>query len=109
MEWCRFGPDVIAAISVNVSTSIGIIESTGSNITPYPNPTQNQVIIPLDLQGMGQMTVRDIAGKVVIDERVALSNNNKVVDLSSFENGTYIFTITLHDGSVESFKVMLNK
>ncbi|MCB0779062.1 MAG: T9SS type A sorting domain-containing protein, partial [Flavobacteriales bacterium] len=80
------------------------------DLTPYPNPTAQEVRIPLKgLNGNAELTVRDMAGKVVLDQDVTLGGEVLVVNADRFQNGTYLFDLRLRDGKRSTFRVVVTR
>jgi hypothetical protein len=109
-----FGPDLAPVISLDlVDVTVGTNDlTTAPEITPYPNPAQNFVMIPFsnDKKGMADLQVFDITGKMVMSERVNVTNNYlKSLSTNELENGSYLFRVTYADGSNTSFKLLISK
>lgn len=109
-----FGTDLAPSISLDlVELSVGVNEQANApEITPYPNPAQNFVMIPFsnEKKGIADLQVYDITGKMVLSERVDVTHNNiKSLGTNQLENGNYLFRVVYADGSSTSFKVMISK
>jgi hypothetical protein len=79
---------------VNMNLSSGIQTVTGNSFfsTAYPNPAVNSITISSNLKEAKYAKVFDVTGRLVNSYEI----NNKLtsVDLSSYENGMYIYVIT---------------
>jgi hypothetical protein len=69
------------------------VSGTNINVAVYPNPTQS--IVNIDAPVAVNVTVQDALGKKVFE-----MNHAKQVDMSSFADGMYIFTITNEEGII---------
>ncbi|PLW94314.1 MAG: hypothetical protein C0592_03140 [Marinilabiliales bacterium] len=77
-----------------VITSIGAEEN--SNISVYPNPTSDKVVITLeDIQASDKVQVQvfDITGKLIY-QGSEVYNNGVTIDLSVFEDSEYLISIS---------------
>ncbi|NDP27125.1 MAG: T9SS type A sorting domain-containing protein [Flavobacterium sp.] len=93
------------------ATGLGVKENVSPNtqVVVYPNPTNG--IFNIDFKNeINNIKVSNMVGQVLYDEKVAVSalGTTKNIDLSSFENGTYIINVTNDKGS-SSYKVVLDK
>ena len=105
-----FGRDVVPSLSVNVSTNLNVEENEELNITPYPNPTNHMVNIPLNgFKGMANLKIYDLAGKLISDENVNTLSGNLQVNVNDIPNGNYLFNITFEDGRSGKFNVIITK
>jgi|GEM_PF-4459404 len=73
----------------------GISEtSLNSNITIYPNPTENKLHIDAsDLSGTSTVTLTDMLGHVVFTSTASGPVIHQDLDLSGYEKGLYLLTI----------------
>lgn len=106
-----FGSDLQAAIGVKMVSTSGINELGKVDVTPYPNPTANFLRIPVQgLTGMASLTVFDVNGAKVIDQRVNVGGDQILtVDLASFTNGIYLFHMDMENGKHAEFRVVVSK
>jgi hypothetical protein len=79
------------AVGTTTSTTVGLIENEVVNISVYPNPAGNFVNISLENKMDAAISIYDITGKLVQGNTLAEMKNR--VDLSSFNNGLYLYTI----------------
>ncbi len=72
----------------------------------YPNPTERfvNVIIHGELTGKEQITVFDMTGKQLQQNKVKYSTTP--IDLSGYQPGVYVFHITLPTGKSETIKIL---
>jgi len=109
-----FGTDLAPALSVTMvaAAPVGVDEKENKTvINAYPNPVKDVISIPVgNLTGNASLEIMDIAGKIVKTQKVSFVTNDVLrVDVSNMSNGTYIFKLTLDNGSANTFKVSVNK
>ncbi|MGB0882947.1 MAG: PA domain-containing protein [Vicingaceae bacterium] len=110
-----YGTESVPAMSVTMvdANSVGVEEEVKEDkvINAYPNPVKDIISIPVGkLEGDAVLEVTDITGKVVRTQKVSFATNDVLkVDVSDISNGTYIFKLALANGSVNTFKVSVNK
>ena len=105
-----FGTDVVPGLSVNVSTNLNIEENEKLSITPYPNPANHIVNIPLNgFKGYANLKIFDLAGKLISDQNVNTLSGNLQVNVNDIPNGNYLFNITFEDGRSGKFNVVITK
>ena len=76
------------------------------NITVYPNPTTDYLMLEVgqpDLKGM-QYQILDLKGSVL--ENKNLSNDLERLDFSVFPNGIYLIIIKQENQVIKSFKII---
>ncbi|MBK7268524.1 MAG: T9SS type A sorting domain-containing protein [Flavobacteriales bacterium] len=107
-----FGTDVTTALGVAMipAGNIGMDELNTVEVSPYPNPTQDRIRVPLPgLSGTADLRILDLGGKLIEEHRVALSGGSLALDVTDLSAGTYQFVMNFQDGGRTSFKVMVNK
>lgn len=80
-----------ATNTILVDACLGLEDNALSVVSVYPNPTDGKLI----LSGLSEETsfkVISLSGQVVLNGKV--SNTADTVDLSTFENGTYLLQLT---------------
>ncbi len=87
----------ITAAEIDGTLDIENLEIT--SIRLFPNPTTSKVVI--DYDGDIEVSIYNMFGQAI------LTTNDKIIDLSSFDNATYLFIITdlLHN-SINSYKII---
>lgn len=95
-------------ISLNWSPTLATENfSTKPELVVYPNPSKG--IFNLEFKNeVTNITVIDILGKTVLEEKNDPSTVSKSIDLSSFQNGVYIIKVSNGTESAE-YKVLLEK
>lgn len=72
----------------------------------YPNPSNGHLTITVSLKDC-IFEVYDVIGKKVMSQK--LNDNETKVDVSSLNNGTYLYKITQHNIVIKADKLVLNK
>ncbi len=87
----------ITAAEIDGTLDIENLEIT--SIRLFPNPTTSKVVI--DYDGDIEVSIYNMFGQAI------LTTNDKIIDLSSFDNATYLFIIKdlLHN-SINSYKII---
>ncbi|MGV3636548.1 MAG: PA domain-containing protein [Flavobacteriales bacterium] len=99
------------ALKTIAANSIGINETERLDITPFPNPAQNFLRIPMKgFDGAAMLRIFNTTGAVVSEQKVAVSGNETmVVDLTNVANGTYLFQVDFENGKRSDFRVVVTK
>ena len=74
--------------NISITAGNGIANTTVNNLSIYPNPAQNTVIVS-GVENISNVQVISLDGKVVLNEQ---TNNNRI-DVSSVNNGMYILRV----------------
>ena len=76
----------------------------GNNVKVYPNPTKGLVTLQFDKPvETGFYRLSDLSGKLLLDG--AIMTSISTLDLSRYENGVYLLTLTL-DGQTDTWKII---
>jgi len=94
------------ALGLKMGENVGIEEISEVSGRAYPNPAANQVMVDVDGEGSAVLIVSDIAGKVAMSNQINLNGGKSTIDISSLDNGVYIFNVTLENGSTSTFSVV---
>jgi hypothetical protein len=102
-----FGMDVPSAVGLAIfdAANIGIQESANLEGKAYPNPAKDIVNIEVEGEGVAQLTITDIAGKIAMNSSVTLEKGKTSVNIAGLETGMYIFTVVLENGKTAQFNV----
>jgi hypothetical protein len=102
-----FGADIPNSLGVKMIdvATIGLGENASVEGNAYPNPATDAVTISIDGEGVANLTVTDIAGKVVISNAVSLNGGKANVNIASLNAGIYLFNVALENGKTSQFKV----
>ena len=115
--WSTFGVDssfsLIPAITVRMRDPLydAINEEVKRvEITPFPNPTANEINIPVGANyGQTLIEVYDITGKKVKSVNLTTTKFEIIkFNVSDLDNGAYIFKMNFEDGSFSNFNVVVN-
>ncbi len=94
-----FDTSACYAISLNVE------DVKQSLFTIYPNPTTNNVILNFGAKVMsGHITISDITGKAVLNQKITTSNRSEI-DVSRLHAGLYTISVSDDDGNVVNQKL----
>lgn len=111
-QWGDFGADIVSGIGVRmVSIEVGIEDRDRVEITPFPNPTNDFIRIPVTgMAGAATLQVFDLAGAKISEQRVSVGGQGSIdVNLNGVSNGTYVFQLNFEDGKHSSFRVVVAK
>ncbi|HRF81458.1 MAG TPA: T9SS type A sorting domain-containing protein, partial [Flavobacteriales bacterium] len=99
------------AVRTIAANSIGINELDRVELTPFPNPAQDILRIPMKgFDGAAMLRIFNATGAVVSEQKVAVGGNETmVVDLSNVANGTYMFHVDFENGQRSDFRVVVTK
>lgn len=102
-----FGADIPNSLAVKLIdvATIGLGENSSVDGNAYPNPATDAVTISIEGEGVANLTVTDIAGKVVISNSVTLNAGKADVNIASLNAGIYVFNVALENGKTSQFKV----
>ena len=102
-----FGADIPNSLAVKLIdvATIGLGENSSVEGIAYPNPATDAVTISIDGEGVANLTVTDIAGKVVISNAVTLNGGKANVNIAALNAGIYVFNVALENGKTSQFKV----
>ena len=106
-----FGTETTTAIAVAMEdVTIGIKENSVENLTPYPNPTTNNLTIPMKgNNGKAMLTVFDGKGAQVMAKAITIASDKLVLDVQDLNSGIYNFQMNFENGKRASFRVVVNK
>ena len=103
-----FGADIPNAVGMKIMSSagIGISEINNVNGSAYPNPTSDDLTISIEGEGVANVTVTDISGKIAATCSISLVNGKADFNVSALEVGMYIFNVVLENGKTSQFNVV---
>lgn len=89
----------------------GILETNLVEAKVFPNPAKNNVsVVVSGFTGDAKVTATDLAGKAVMNLTVTTDANGKAeLNTSELNNGMYIFSMEMSNGTVSKFNVVINK
>lgn len=105
----------------NTSTVVGplvldqlLISSVGEGLSKaalnlYPNPTTGKIVIEGEsLTNKTTFGIFDLAGKMLFQQGVEVTNGQSELDISSLERGLYVVGLHFEDGSVQFIRLIKN-
>jgi hypothetical protein len=101
-----FGSDVPSSIAMKVGETVGINELNTVDGMAYPNPATDLVTISIDGEGVANLTVTDVAGRVAFTNNVSLTAGKAELNIANLEAGVYIFNVVLENGKTAQFNVV---
>jgi len=109
--WGSFSDATHTSIGAKLTPTVGISEVERVQMTPYPNPTSNMLIVRMNgQQGAAWLRVFDLAGKQVLESKIGVGGDQLLnVDVSSLASGTYLFHMEFDNGKRSDFRVVVTK
>lgn len=109
--WSFFANADHSAVGAKLTQIVGVNDRDRVELTPYPNPTNNQLNIPIrGMSGAALLRVMDLAGAQVMEEKVSVgADHNLVIDMAKLANGTYLFHMDFENGQRSDFRVVVAK
>lgn len=105
------GGDVPAnAIKTFPIAELGLVDEELAS-SSFPNPAKNNVTVKVaGFTGNANLTVTDMAGRVVLTDDVTVANDGTFgVNTTSLNNGMYIFKMITAEGGKATFNVVISK
>jgi hypothetical protein len=93
-----FNPPIVTNTTQNIiveaiPNGVGYVNSLGSGIQVYPNPTNGVLMIGLrDVTRSVQFTLYDVQGRVVMQQTLA-GQAKQVLDISALNQGVYFIDL----------------
>ena len=110
-----FGFNLTPAIIIHFDDPVGIEDdktaAQESDKKAYPNPANDYISIPLKekFNGIVDVQIVDITGKIIKSEKVNMSNTNILkLNTSTVENGMYFLHLRNGDNKLNSFPVIIS-
>ncbi len=87
-------------------TGIDPFSEIKESIKAYPNPVQNSLFLSYDIQNSSDfiISIFDIVGKKVKSQKLVNTESVSEIDVSSFKQGIYIWTLESDGVSIKSQK-----
>ncbi|MGZ3933181.1 MAG: T9SS type A sorting domain-containing protein, partial [Bacteroidia bacterium] len=80
--------------TVTVTGTVEFSRATETAWSAYPNPASSEVTILCQLKNAVKLEVTDLTGRLVYSRELNASDAEIKLDVSAFENGTYLTRIT---------------
>jgi hypothetical protein len=105
------GGDVPAiAADLMPAAEVSTFETSMVEANSFPNPAKDKITIQVaGFNGDANVTVSDLAGKVVMTESVNVINGQFNLNVNGLNSGMYIFNMSMNDGKSSKFNVVVNK
>lgn len=102
---CTSGTSFLFKVDLCTSVLENSVDAK-QQLTVYPNPTQNSVLISLksDLLDNSKIEIYDALGRLVVTKR--MSSSSVEVDLSSLQNGIYVIKLQVDGENRGSTKLI---
>jgi hypothetical protein len=103
-----FGSDNAPAMAIKVfnAAELGVSEATMIEGVAYPNPAVENVTISMKAEGNANITMTDVAGRVVLSKAANLVNGKTDLNIASLNAGVYIVNVVLENGKTAQFNVV---
>lgn len=98
-SWSNIDPGTHSIVSLKVAGNVGIQDAEKIKIGLVPNPANDQLQVEVSDQRAtnAQLVVVDMNGKVLLQDQ--LTGGKTAIDLSTVEQGIYLVTLELTDGT----------
>ena len=103
-----FGSDNAPAMAIKVfnAAELGVSEATMIEGVAYPNPAVENVTISVKAEGNANITMTDVAGRVVLSKAANLVNGKTDLNIAALNAGVYIVNVVLENGKTAQFNVV---
>ncbi len=100
----------VPSLAVKVfDASILTINENVLETATFPNPTKDVITVKVNATGNAVLTVTDLAGRAVSTQDVTINNGQFTTNVSEFNQGTYVFSLSYDNGMNSQFKVVVTK
>jgi hypothetical protein len=116
LQWTVYAFETTDSLKANETFNITLVRGAGVGVNNfdfknyfnvYPNPAQTELNINSnDLIGNLNVKLYSIAGKLLINENMEASTNNKI-DVSHLQDGVYMLSIEGKNGKTATIKVVV--
>ncbi|MBQ21154.1 MAG: hypothetical protein CMD31_10395 [Flavobacteriales bacterium] len=94
----------LAIDDISITQTVGINENVFGNISIYPNPAQNNLIIDGIINNEGvDLSITDITGKAIVNYSSTSNNNQKLINISELSSGVYFIKLN-KEGATQTLK-----
>jgi hypothetical protein len=93
------------------AATVGLEETNEVSVTPYPNPAQDFITIPMTgFKGEASLTITDMYGKVIGIQKINSNAGSALqINVQDLANGMYSFRLVDELGNNGVFNVMITK
>jgi hypothetical protein len=102
MAW--YNPTKMGTIIFTENTITSFKNTELSNISVYPNPVSNNVLIQSPLQ-FNEVVIYSVQGQLMYDQ-TGLSTSYISLDINNFKPGIYILNVKMNDGTCVNYKLV---
>ncbi|MFK8045428.1 MAG: T9SS type A sorting domain-containing protein [Crocinitomicaceae bacterium] len=100
------GGVALDSVDINYTYQLSVETEKQANISVFPNPATDVVNINIEnLNGVGSVSIYDIAGKVV--SNAVIKNGKNQVNIEALNAGVYFYTIRNNEGIIETKKILI--
>jgi hypothetical protein len=98
-------------VHFTVAAAVGMEETNEVKVTPYPNPAQDFITVPMNgFNGEATLSITDMYGKVISVQRINSNAGNSLqINVQDLSNGMYAFRLVDESGTNSVFNVMIMK
>lgn len=101
-----FGANTPSSVAMKVASPAGINDLNTVEGMAYPNPATDLVTISIEGEGVANLTVTDVAGRIAMSNNVTLTAGKAALNIANLEAGVYIFNVVLENGKTAQFNVV---
>jgi hypothetical protein len=102
-----FGSDLPSSMAIAVmDNDVNVAELNTVDGKAFPNPATDVVTVSIEGEGVAQLVVTDVTGKVAMSGVLNLAAGQADVNLDALQAGLYIFNVTLENGKTAQFNVV---
>jgi hypothetical protein len=102
-----FGSDLPSSMAIAVmDNDVNVAELNTVDGKAFPNPATDVVTVSIEGEGVAQLVVTDVTGKVAMSGALNLAAGQADVNLDALQAGLYIFNVTLENGKTAQFNVV---
>lgn len=76
------------------------------DITIYPNPTLDKIIIKMSDRDIKSYNLTDVFGRLILKDKIKLPTDETEIDLSKLESGLYFLSLEINNNIVKVSKII---
>lgn len=94
----------MAIDDISIKQTVGMNENVFGNISIYPNPAQDNLIIDGIINNEGiDLSITDITGKAIVNYSSTSNNNQRLINISELSSGVYFIKLN-KEGATQTLK-----